>query len=191
MGGINFRTLLYFIASFAVVAVIYFGLTRAVGSIVAAGIVIGLLVVLLLVTLWLTRTKRGNKVAEKIMLRLLKTRFGPRIRRWQIRTYAKQQGVSLTDASGRERTEMELMLEVSPEAEGLRKQLRTMNPQQRAQAMRMLAAQQELVDRGELDPNNPPDWAARGPRQPGMSGRPQTGSGPRSGGGGSRKRKRR
>jgi hypothetical protein len=65
-----------------------------------------------------------------------------------------------------------------------------MNPQQRAQAMRMLAAQQELVDRGELDPNNPPDWAARGPRQPGMSGRPQTGSGPRTGGG-SRKRKRR
>jgi len=94
MGGINFRTLLYFIASFAVVAVIYFGLTRAVGSIVAAGIVIGLLVVLLLVTLWLTRTKRGNKVAEKIMVRLLKTRFGPRIRRWQIRTYAKQQGAT-------------------------------------------------------------------------------------------------
>ena len=79
MGGINFRTLLYFIASFAVVAVIYYALTKAVGSIVAAGIVIGLLVVLLLFTLWLTRTKRGNKVAEKIMLRLLKTRFGPRI----------------------------------------------------------------------------------------------------------------
>jgi len=189
MGGINFRTLLYFIASFAVVAVIYYALTKAVGSIVAAGIVIGLLVVLLLFTLWLTRTKRGNKVAEKIMMRLLKTRFGPRLRRWQVRTYAKQQGVSLTDPTGRERTEMELMLEVSPEAEHIRKQLRTMNPQQRAHAMRMLAAQQELVDRGELDPNNPPDWAQRGPRQPGMSGRPQTGTGPR-GGGGSRKRKR-
>ena len=187
MGGINFRTLLYFIGSFIVVAAIYWGLTLAVGTFVAAGIVIGLLILLLLATLWMTRTKRGNKVAEKIMVRLLKTRFGPRIRRWQIRTYAKQQGVSLTDASGRERTEMELMLEVSPEAEGLRKQLRTMNPQQRAQAMRMLAAQQELVDRGELDPNNPPDWAQRGPRQPGMSGRPQTGT-PR---GGSRKKKKR
>src|SRR5207342_1535916 len=114
MGGINFRTLLYFIGSFVVVAALYWGLTLAVGTIVAAGIVVGLLVLLLLVTLWLTRSKRGNKVAEKIMLRLLKTRFGPRIRRWQVRTYAKQQGVSLTDATGRERTEMELMLEVSP-----------------------------------------------------------------------------
>jgi hypothetical protein len=190
MGGINFRTLLYFIGSFIVVAAIYWGLTLAVGTIVAAGIVIGLLVLLLLATLWMTRTKRGNKVAEKIMVRLLKTRFGPRIRRWQIRTYAKQQGVSLTDPTGRERTEMELMLEVSPEAEHIRKQLRTMNPQQRAQAMRMLAAQQELVDKGELDPNNPPDWAGRSPRQPGMSGRPQTGSGPRTGGA-TRKRKRR
>ena len=150
---------------------------------------IGFLVLLLLGTLWLTRSKRGNKVAEKIMMRLLKTRFGPRLRSWQIRTYAKSQGVSLTDATGRERSEMELMLEVSPEAEHIRKQLRTMNPQQRAQAMRMLAAQQELVDKGEIDPANPPDWAQRGPRQPGMSGRPQTGAGPRSSGS-SRKRKR-
>ena len=116
---------------------------------------IGLLVLLLLVTLWLTRSKRGNKVAEKIMMRLLKTRFGPRLRRWQVRTYAKQQGVSLTDATGRERTEMELMLEVSPEAEHIRKQLRTMNPQQRAQAMRMLAAQQELVDTRRARPEQP------------------------------------
>jgi hypothetical protein len=190
MSSINFRTLLYFLGSFAVVAVIYVGLTMWIGSIAAAGVVIGVLVVLLLVTLWLTRSKRGNKVAEKIMMRLLKTRFGPRLRSWQIRTYAKQQGVSLTDPSGRERTEMELMLEVSPEAEHIRKQLRTMNPQQRAQAMRMLAAQQELVDKGEIDPANPPDWAQRGPRQAGMSGRPQTGAGPR-GGGSSRKRKRR
>ncbi len=37
---------------------------------------IGFLVLLLLGTLWLTRSKRGNKVAEKIMMRLLKTRFG-------------------------------------------------------------------------------------------------------------------
>lgn len=190
MSSFNFRTLLGFLGAFAVVAVLYYGLTLWLGSIGAAVAIIGLLVVLLLFTLWMTRTKRGNKVAEKILTRLLKTRFGPRIRRWQIRTYAKQQGVSLTDPTGRERTEMELMLEVSPEAEGIRKQLRTMNPQQRAQAMRMLAAQQELMDRGEIDPNNPPDWAARGPRQPGVSGRPQTGSGQRSSGS-SRKRKRR
>jgi hypothetical protein len=189
MTSINFRSLLVALGSFAVVAVLYIGLTMWVGSIAAAAVVIGFLVVLLLATLWLTRSKRGNKVAEKIMVRLLKTRFGPRLRSWQIRTYAKSQGVSLTDATGRERSEMELMLEVSPEAEHIRKQLRTMNPQQRAQAMRMLAAQQELVDKGELDPSNPPDWAQRGPRQGGISGRPQTGTGPR-GSGSSRKRKR-
>ncbi len=189
MTSINFRTLLSFLGVFAVVAVLYVGLTLWLGSLTAAIVVIGFLVLLLLGTLWLTRSKRGNKIAEKIMMRLLKTRFGPRLRSWQIRTYAKSQGVSLTDATGRERSEMELMLEVSPEAEHIRKQLRTMNPQQRAQAMRMLAAQQELVDKGEIDPANPPEWAQRGPRQAGVSGRPQTGAGPRSSGS-SRKRKR-
>ncbi|MDX6377501.1 MAG: hypothetical protein QOE98_1804, partial [Gaiellaceae bacterium] len=74
MTSINFRSLLVALGSFAVVAVLYIGLTLWVGSIAAAAVVIGLLVVLLLVTLWLTRSKRGNKVAEKIMVRLLKTR---------------------------------------------------------------------------------------------------------------------
>jgi hypothetical protein len=188
MGSFSVKTLAMFLGAFAVVAGLYLALSLTVGSIVAAIGLIGFLVVLLVFTLWLSRTKRGNKVAEKIMLRLMKTRFGPRLRRWQLRTYAKQQGVSLTDASGRERSELELMLEVSPEAEGIRRQLKTMNPQQRAQAMRMLQAQQTLIDSGEIDPENPPDWTQRQPRQAGMGGAPRDGYKSR---GASRKRKRR
>ena len=63
--------------------------------------------------------------------------------RGQLRAEANRRGIPTVDAIGRELSDVELQLELTdtPETRVIKRQLRTMNPQQRAQALRMLQAQ--------------------------------------------------
>ena len=78
---------------------------------------------------------------------------------------AKRRGIDTTDAIGRVRSDVELQLELTdtPETRAIKRQLRTMNPQQRAQALRMLQAQADEAQRTGVAP--PPVKAPR-PQRP-------------------------
>ena len=132
---------------------------------------VAILVVLGLLVLLSAKTAFGRRGAMWVGTRVGRTRLGRRMARAQLRAAARRQGIPLTDPLGRELTDVELQLELddSPQGQALKRQLKAMNPQRRAEAMRMLAAQADALARGETLPEN-----LQQPRQPGFSGRPQT-----------------
>jgi hypothetical protein len=152
-------------------------------AIVFFAILVGLFA---LFSLWVAKTAAGRKVGEKLGLRLARTRLGKKLMRSQMRAQAKKQGVALTDPTGRQRSDVELQLDLydTPETRMLKQQMRSMNPQQRAQFIRMLEAQSEAQQRGDL---TQPQAGVRSPQMPRPSGKPVMGA-PRSR---SRKRKKR
>jgi hypothetical protein len=154
--GFSLRTFAKWAGIFAVVGVIYFALNWLIGLWWTFGIFIALVVLLLIALLLMQRTAWGARVGQRIALMILRTRWGPRFQRSQIRSAAKRAGVSLVDATGREKSLVELQLEMddSPATQQIRRQLAAMNPVQRGQAMRMLEAQQEAY-RG-VDPEDLP-----------------------------------
>jgi hypothetical protein len=154
--GFSLRTFARWAGVFVVVGVIYFLMDWLLGLWWTLGIFIGLVVLLLLALLLMQRTAWGARMGQRIALLILRTRWGPRFQSSQIKAQAKRAGVSLTDASGREKSLVELQLEMddSPETQQIRRQLAAMNPVQRGQAMRMLEAQQEAY-RG-VDPEDLP-----------------------------------
>jgi hypothetical protein len=137
-------------------------------------LIIGLVALLLLLgilALLAAKTSFGRRAAMWVGLRVGRTRLGRRMARAQLRAAARRQGIPLTDAAGRELSDVELQLELddSPQGQQLKRQLKGLNPQRRAEAIRMLEAQAEALARGEELPQN-----LQPPRPPGFSGRPQT-----------------
>jgi hypothetical protein len=128
------------------------------------GIVLGLVVVLALLALFVGKTAVGKRAGMAVGKRVLKTRVGGRLARGQLRAEAKRRGIPTTDAIGRELSDVELQLELTdtPETRTIKRQLRTMNPQQRAQALRMLQAQADEAQRTGVAP--PPVAPPRAPR---------------------------
>ncbi len=172
----------------ALLVAILLGLTTWVVGVLwtLVGLLVTIVVVVLL-TLFVTRTPPGRKVGRALGLRVGRTRVGKRMASASMRTQAERRGIRMVDAAGRPLSDVELQLELAdtPEARAIKRQLRGMNPQQRAQALRMMAAQMESAASG--NPLPPP------PAQPpfGRPGR-QGGRPPgRSGSGGRRPRKRR
>lgn len=129
------------------------------------GVVLGLVLVLALLSLFVAKTSAGKRAGTAVGKRVLKTRMGQRMARGQLRAEAKRRGIPTVDAIGRELTDVELQLEISdtPETRQIKRQLRTMNPQQRAQALRMLQAQADEAQRTGVAP--PQVAAPRPPRQ--------------------------
>jgi hypothetical protein len=150
----------------------------------ALAIVVAIVLVLALLLLFMSKTPPGRKLAEKLGRRVAGTRLGRRMAMAQVRAEAKRKGIPTTDAAGRQLSDFELQLEITdtPEARQLKKQLRTMNPQQRAQALRMLENQAAEAQRTGVAPQPVSPQALR----PRVSGRPIT-KPPRA----SRKRRRR
>jgi hypothetical protein len=128
------------------------------------GIVLGIVLVLALLALFVAKTGPGKRAGASVGKRVLKTRVGRRMARGQLRSEAKRRGIATTDALGRELSDVELQLEISdtPETRQIKRQLRTMNPQQRAQALRMLQAQADEAQRTGVAP--PQMAAPRAPR---------------------------
>jgi hypothetical protein len=127
------------------------------------GVVLGLVLILALLSLFVAKTSVGKRAGTAVGKRVLKTRVGQRLARGQLRAEAKRRGIATVDAIGRELSDVELQLEISdtPETRQIKRQLRTMNPQQRAQALRMLQAQADEAQRTGI---TPPQMAA--PRAP-------------------------
>jgi hypothetical protein len=150
-------------------------------------VVLVLVVVVTALLLWVSKTKSGAAVGQKIAGRLYTTRVGKRLARSQLRAEARKRGVPLLDATGRERSEIELQLDLfdTPETRLIKQQLKGMNPVQRAQALRMMEAQAEAARVGGQDPAQLSETVRRGAEPPRPSGRPVAGP-PRS-----RSRKRR
>jgi hypothetical protein len=138
----------------------------------ALGIVVVIVLVLALLLLFMSKTPPGKRLAEKLGRRLAGTRVGRRMAMAQVRAEAKRKGIPTTDAAGRQLSDFELQLEIAdtPEARQLKKQLRTMNPQQRAQALRMLENQAAEAQRTGVAPPPMSPQAMR----PRVSGRPIT-----------------
>jgi hypothetical protein len=129
------------------------------------GVVLGIVLVLALLALFVAKTPPGKRAGMAVGKRVLKTRVGQRMARGQLRSEAKRRGIATTDAAGRELSDVELQLEISdtPETRQIKRQLRTMNPQQRAQALRMLQAQADEAQRTGV---TPPQMAAPRPPRP-------------------------
>jgi hypothetical protein len=127
------------------------------------GIVLGIVVLLGLIALFVAKTSAGKRAGTAVGKRVLKTRLGARMARGQLRAEARRRGINTTDAIGRELTDVELQLELTdtPETRVIKRQLRTMNPQQRAQALRMLQAQSDEAQRTGVAPA-----AVRPPKPP-------------------------
>jgi len=127
------------------------------------GIVLGLVVIVALLALFVAKTSTGKRAGTAVGKRVLKTRLGARMARGQLRSEAKRRGINTTDAIGRELTDVELQLELTdtPETRTIKRQLRNMNPQQRAQALRMLQAQADEAQRTGVAPA-----AVRPPKAP-------------------------
>jgi hypothetical protein len=138
----------------------------------ALGIVIVIVLVLALLLLFMSKTPPGKRLAGTLGRRLAGTRVGRRMAMAQVRAEAKRKGIPTTDAAGRQLSDFELQLEItdSPEARQLKKQLKTMNPQQRAQALRMLENQATEAQRTGV---TPPPMSPQAMR-PRVSGRPIT-----------------
>jgi hypothetical protein len=139
---------------------------------VALGAVLVIVVVLGLLLLFMSKTPPGRRLAEKLGRRLAGTGMGRRMAMAQVRAEAKRKGIPTTDAAGRQLSDFELQLEITdtPEARQLKKQLKTMNPQQRAQALRMLENQAAEAQRTGVAPTPMNPQALR----PKVSGRPIT-----------------
>src|SRR5690242_4644362 len=127
----------------AVTALVIIAIAWFAGPFVALAIVVAIVVLLALLLLFMSKTPPGRRLAEQLGRRVAGTRIGRRMAMAQVRAEAKRKGISTTDAAGRPLSDFELQLELTntPEAQQLKKQLRTMNPQQRAQALRMLENQ--------------------------------------------------
>jgi hypothetical protein len=127
------------------------------------GVVLGLVLILALLSLWVAKTSTGKRAGTALGKRVLKTRLGARMARGQLRAEANRRGIRTTDAIGRELSDVELQLELTdtPETRVIKRQLRTMNPQQRAQALRMLQAQADEAQRTGVAPP-----AVRAPKPP-------------------------
>jgi hypothetical protein len=159
------------LATMLVVTLVIFGLGRLLGIWWTLGLVLGLVALLALASLAAAKTDVGRRAAAGVGRRVGRTRAGNRMARAQLRATAKRKGVPLTDPLGRPLTDVELQLELSDTAEtrAIKRQLRTMNPQQRAQALRMMQAQAETAQRTGVPPT-----PMAPPRMPGVSGRPMT-----------------
>jgi hypothetical protein len=132
------------------------------------GVVLGIVLLVGLLALFVAKTGPGKRAGTAVGKRVLKTRIGARLARGQLRNEAKRRGISTTDAIGRELSDVELQLELTdtPETRTIKRQLRTMNPQQRAQALRMLQAQADEAQRtGVAPPTVKPPRAPR-PKRP-------------------------
>jgi hypothetical protein len=153
-----------------VVAAVVFGLSILTSPLWTAAVMLGLVVVVALLLLVVAKTAIGRRAGTAVGRRVIRTRAGRRMASAQLRAEAKRKGIRTTDPFGRELSDVELQLELvdTPETRAIRRQLRTMNPQQRAQALRMLASQSEEAQRTGVAPQAPP------PRRPGVSGRPIT-----------------
>ncbi|HEY1479045.1 MAG TPA: hypothetical protein VGF46_03410 [Gaiellales bacterium] len=129
------------------------------------GVVLGLVLIVALLALFVAKTSSGKRAGAAVGKRVLKTRVGQRMARGQLRAEAKRRGIPTVDAIGRELTDVELQLEITdtPETRVIKRQLRTMNPQQRAQALRMLQAQSDEAQRTGV---TPPQMAAPRPPRP-------------------------
>jgi hypothetical protein len=171
------------VITIVVAALVVAGLTYLLPAIWVLAIVLVPLVVLAVLLLLASKTGFGRRGAAVVGRRLARTRVGHRLTHAQLRAEARRKGIPTTDPLGRELSDVELQLELldTPETRQIKRQLRGMNPQQRAQALRMLEAQAEQAQRTGVAPTAPPQ-AARG----GISGRPVTRP-PRA----SRKRRRR
>src|SRR3954470_10425735 len=155
------------IAAIVIIAISWFWSPFA-----ALFLVIGIVLLLGLLLLFMSKTPPGRRLAEKIGRRVATTRLGRRMAMAQVRAEAKRKGIPTTDAAGRTLSDFELQLEIAdtPEARQLKKQLRTMNPQQRAQALRMLENQAAEAQRTGVAPPPMSPQAMR----PRVSGRPIT-----------------
>lgn len=143
MRGFNFLA-----AGIAIAVAAVFGLlSLVIGWVWTVGILVGIVVVLGLFLLAANRTAWGKRLAQAIGIRLYRTRLGKRLASSQLRSQAERSGVATTDRMGRKLSDIELQIEMAdtPETQLLKKQLKAMNPQQRAQALRMLQAQMDAV----------------------------------------------
>ena len=165
--GWSFKTILVIVGSALGLGMLVF----FAGPWWTGGIALALLVPLGLFSLWVSKSAAGRRVGEKIGMRLFKTRFGKRMMRSQLRAQARKQRVPLKDPTGRVRSDVELQLDLydTPETRLLKQQMRGMNPQQRAQFVRMLEAQSDAQQRGELVQ---PEGGVRQPQMPRPSGKP-------------------
>jgi hypothetical protein len=154
--------LTFAIAVFFGLLIIAFGWWK--GPFWTLGVVLGLVVIVALLALFVAKTATGKRAGTAVGKRVLKTRVGARLARGQLRNEAKRRGIATTDAIGRELSDVELQLELTdtPETRTIKRQLRTMNPQQRAQALRMLQAQADEAQRTGVAP--PPVKPPRAPR---------------------------
>ena len=154
-----------------VAGVLVVGLALWQGPWVTLAVMVTLLVIVAVLSLLVAKTDVGRRGAEAVGRRVGRTRVGKRISHAQLRSAAKRQGVAMTDPFGRPLSDVEIQLELldTPETQAIKRQLRTMNPQQRAQALRMLQQQSEEAQRTGKAPA-----PVAPPRMPGVSGRPVT-----------------
>ena len=167
MGGVSKTGLIVIVGIGLVLAALTF-LVPWYYILIALLVILAILGILILLT---AKTAFGKRAAMSVGRRLGRTRLGRRMARAQLRAAARRQGIPLVDPLGREPSDGELQLELddSPQGQMLKRQLKGMNPQRRAEALRMLEAQADAVARGEPMPEN-----LQAPRPPGFSGRPQT-----------------
>ena len=146
-----------------VVGLLIIGLGWWKGPFWTLGIVLGLVLIVALLALFVGKTETGKRAGTAVGKRIVKTRIGKRMARGQLRAEANRRGIPTVDAIGRELSDVELQLELTdtPETRVIKRQLRTMNPQQRAQALRMLQAQADEAQRTGVTPQ-----AVRPPKAP-------------------------
>jgi hypothetical protein len=140
------------------VAVVVLALNIVFGIFVTIAVVVGLLVIIALLLLIASKTPFGRRIAEKVSMRLARTRIGKRMISSSLRAQARKAGVKTVDPTGRPLSDVELTLELydTPETRQIRQQLRGMSPQQRASMLRMLEAQQEALRMGQEPPKVTP-----------------------------------
>jgi len=167
------------------VAALVLGLSFLVGLYWTVGVLLGFLVLAGLALLLASKTAFGKRIAERISMRLARTRYGKRMIASSLRAQARKAGVRTVDPAGRPLSDVELTLELydTPETRQIKQQLKTMTPQQRSATLRMLEAQQDALRMGQ----EPPKVAAPTVRPGFPGGNPAR----RQGGSSSRKRKRR
>lgn len=142
-----------------------------------------LLLLTVLFVLFVSRTARGRRLGQKLGMRLGRTRVGKRMASASLRAQAEKRGIPTVDRAGRPLSDVELQLELAdtPEAQLIKRQLRGMNPQQRAQALRMMTAQMEGAAAGRTVPSppSPPGMERKGRQggRPGPQGRSSGGAG--------------
>jgi len=143
-----------FIAILIGVALVLFGFQYLVGPWWALGVIGGLLLVVAVLVLMVAKTSIGKRLAGAVWVKVGRTRIGRRLARWQLEAEAKRRGVNLVDAAGRPLSDIEIQLEVldTPEARAIKRQLKAMNPRQRAQALRAMQAQAEEAQRTGVAP---------------------------------------